>query len=399
MEGAMIQVQDPSKSQAGAAAGPAASLPRGVLRVRAPAQPAVPAPADTGDLWRRLPDSLYDAVCLTDPEGRVLDVNKRAEELFRRPRAELCQLTMPELVDGLTAAVLRTVRAQLETGHAAIVEGWCPRPGTDRLPVEAVVTRLSAAPPRLCFAVRGIAQRKVSETALRSEHQALEHAAWGLALTDLVGHIEYTNPALRALWGLTDTPPLEGKLISDFWGTNWMAAAWNCLRTGEPWRGTPTACGADGRPLRASVAPIWNKADEMIGLVVCVVGAGDETGTEGPGRAPGDAQRTPLPVDGFGGVFSALGVSDLVQLLDSAQMSGRLEFFAADAVVATLHFLEGRLACADCAGLTGEPAFLAALREPGDAFRFTPDVAPPRRDDVRRSLLALLIDACRKGQP
>jgi hypothetical protein len=87
-----------------------------------------------------------------------------------------------------------------------------------------------------------------------------------------------------------------------------------------------------------------------------------------------------------------------MQLLDSARMTGRLEFFAAGAVVATLHFAEGRLVCADRAGLTGEPAFLAAVREPGEAFQFTPDAAPPRRDDVRRSLLALLVDEFRRDK-
>ena len=91
-----------------------------------------------------------------------------------------------------------------------------------------------------------------------------------MALTDLVGHIEYTNPALRALWGLAEMPPLEGKLISDFWGTNWMSVAWNCLRTGEPWHGTPTPCGVDGRPLHASVEFGAQPAEIRVAFKRCV---------------------------------------------------------------------------------------------------------------------------------
>ena len=398
----MIQVLGPSQDRPAVPAEPAAPAavePRGVLRVRASSRPVPAALAGAPDAWRLVPNSLYDAVCLTDPEGHVLDANRRAEELFRRPRAEICQLTMPELVDGLTPAVLRSVRVQLEAGRAAIIEGWCTRPDGDRLPVEAAITPLSATPPRVCFAVRSIAQRKVSEAAaLRAEHRALEHAACGLALTDLVGHIEYANPALRALWGLSETLALEGTFISDFWGANWMPAAWHCLRTGQPWHGAPTARGAGGLVLSGSVAPIWNEADEMVGLVVSVVSAPDEAPAEGTGLAPADASRRALPANGFGGAFGALGVSDLMQLVDSARMTGRLEFLAAGAVVATVYFAEGRLVCADRAGLTGEPAFLAAVRAPGEAFRFTPDAAPPRRDDVRRSLLALLVDEFRRDE-
>jgi PAS domain S-box-containing protein len=387
----MIRVQDvsPEKSAASAAA-----APHGVLRVRAPTAPVT---VRVSDPWRLLPDSLYDAVCLTDPEGHVLDVNHRAEELFRRPRAEILELTMPELVDGLTPAVLRSVRAQLELGRAAVIEGWCTRPDGDRLPVEAAITRLSATPPCLCFAVRGIVQRKTSETALRAEHRALEHAACGLALTDLVGHVEYANPALRALWGVPDTTALAGKLLSDFWGSNWMQAAWHCLKTGESWHGVPTTRGAGGLALRASVAPSWNESDEMIGLVVSVVSVPEEAPAERPAGAAGDTPWRSLPANGLGGSFAALSVSDLVQVVDSARLSGRLELLAKGAVAATLFFAEGRLVCADRAGLTGEPAFFAAVRDPGEAFVFTPDAAPPRRDDIRRSLLALLVDAFRLG--
>jgi len=146
------------------------------------------------------------------------------------------------------------------------------------------------------------------------------------------------------------------------------------------------------------VAPNWNEADEMIGLVVCVVSVPEEAV---PAERPAAAVDSPwqsLPANGLGGSFDALGVSDLMQVLDSARLSGRVEFLAAGAAVASLYFAEGRLVCADRAGLTGEPAFLAAVREPGETFVFTPAAPPPRRDDIRRSLLALLVDAFRKDE-
>ena len=404
-------IQDPSRARTSEPAAPpaaTASPPAGVLRIRSPSPSStvrvagafagVPQPAPKApDGWHLLPDILYDAVCFTDPEGHVLDTNRRAEELFKRSREEICRLTMPELIDGLTPAVLRAVRVQLDSGHAAIIEGWCARPDGDRIPVEAAITRLTATPPRMCFAVRGIAQRKVSETALRAEHRAMENAACGLTITDLVGHIEYANPAWRAMWGLSAEPPVDGRLISDFWGSDWMPAAWHCLQTGEPWHGTLAAPGADGRAIRASVAPNWNEEDEMIGLVVCQVAA-DQALPEGTGHAAAKAPGRPMPAKGFWGSFGALGVSDIVQLIDSARMTGRLEFLRAESPTATVHFAEGRLVCADGGGLTGEAAFLAAVRDPGEAFQFTPDVTPPRHDDIRRSLLALMVEEFR-GQP
>jgi PAS domain S-box-containing protein len=104
-------------------------------------------------------DAAPDAALVVDEDGRALDVNRAAEDMFGRDSAELIGTPISELVDLPPGGSLETI------GRARVA---ARRPDGADSPAELTVTRTSERPPRYTAWIRDLTGSDASER-LRKE--------------------------------------------------------------------------------------------------------------------------------------------------------------------------------------------------------------------------------------
>lgn len=130
--------------------------------------------ADASD-YRRLLQSIYDAVLITDADGIVREFNSRAETFFRYSASELTGMRVPRLIAGADDAVIGTIRKNLIEHRYTLIEGTCRRRDGSSFPSEIAVNRLDTEEEgRLCFFVRDVSVRKRAQDALEEAIVKLE---------------------------------------------------------------------------------------------------------------------------------------------------------------------------------------------------------------------------------
>ena len=85
-------------------------------------------PPDEGDAGKGKPDvpppesdfeqlfqSLRDAAIITDLSGRILHANRRTTEVLWFARPELCEMTIPDIISGADADLIRTLCTSLNS--------------------------------------------------------------------------------------------------------------------------------------------------------------------------------------------------------------------------------------------------------------------------------------------
>lgn len=155
-------------------------------------------------------NGLYDAVLLTDREGRITEFNRRAEDLLGFGGADFRRLNVLDLVEGGGAALLEKLHANVDEGRFSLLSGRCRRGDGTSVPVEIAVSghRIGSA-DGLCFFIRGVAHRRDADERGRFLSELVHHVSLGIAAATPEGRIEYTNRAFRELWGLP--PDADGR--------------------------------------------------------------------------------------------------------------------------------------------------------------------------------------------
>jgi len=201
-----------------------AELPRTVeralreWRLRQERQRAERALRESEERFRVLFDSAPDALLIYEPDGRVLDANRAAEELFDRPRHEL----VSSRVDALGFAVpssepsarglLREPRLQEP------ITLWVTTDSGERRDVElrTVSVQLSGRPVLLAT-VQDISARVQADHARRRLEEQLHHALKLDALGRLAGGVAHDfNNLLTAIAGYAELMLRGGADISEY---------------------------------------------------------------------------------------------------------------------------------------------------------------------------------------
>ena len=125
--------------------------------------------------YRRLLQSIYDAVLITDAAGIVKECSHRAIDFFRCPEDELIGVSVPSLISGADDAVIGTIRRNLMEHRYTLIEGTCKRKDGSSFPSEIAVNRLDTdMEGRLCFFIRDVSVRKRAQDALEEAIAKLE---------------------------------------------------------------------------------------------------------------------------------------------------------------------------------------------------------------------------------
>lgn len=282
---------------------------------------------ERGDVsqFHALLQSIYDAALICGADGRILEGNIRAVEFFLYPREELIGLSICNIISGADESLLETVKQNLENERFTLIQAYCVRKNQTYFPAEIAVNRLMTREMRLCFMVRDITVRRQAEEMLRTEHNAIQNATSGIAVTDVEARLEYVNPAVVRLWGYTKAEDIVGKDLRTLLADTDAASAMigSVMSTGQPRSGEMKAVRADGSEfdVQISAARNRNSDGETVGMVLSLVDITDRKKAE---AAMKEAERQRVMLESLGAACHHLGQPATVLLGNLDLLASRI---------------------------------------------------------------------------
>jgi PAS domain S-box-containing protein len=227
--------------------------------------------------YRRLYESMTDAVATVNLAGQILDFNPTFRNLLGYAEEELKRLTYrdltPEKWHAFEADILR--RQVLTRGGSEVYEKEYRRKDGTVFPVELrtfLIRDDKGKPVKMWSIVRDLTERKrVTESHDRLA-TAVEQAAETIVITDINGLILYANPAFEKSTGYTRAEAIgqnprvlkSGKQDAEFY-----RQLWETLGRGEVWQGHFINKRKDGALYEeaATVSPIRDATGKVTSFV------------------------------------------------------------------------------------------------------------------------------------
>jgi PAS domain S-box-containing protein len=125
--------------------------------------------------YKKLLQSIYDAVLITDHLGKVVDFNRRALDFFLCDEEEMAGTNIIDRISGADLALLDSIRQNLKDHRYTLIEAHCVRSDRSMFASEIAVNNIDLDNEgQLCFFVRDITVRKRAQEALEDAVRRLE---------------------------------------------------------------------------------------------------------------------------------------------------------------------------------------------------------------------------------
>jgi len=142
------------------------------------------------DDYRKLMESVYDALLVTDAKGRIVDFNSRATVFFLCADGELYGEKITGLISGAGSSLLEAIHGNLADHRHTLIEAHCVRRDDSTFPAEIAVNKMELDDgEQLCFLVRDITVRKQAQDALEKAVGRLE--AHDKARSEFVSNVSH----------------------------------------------------------------------------------------------------------------------------------------------------------------------------------------------------------------
>lgn len=153
----------------------------------------------------KLLESVYDAVLITDLEGKILECNHRASEFFLLPSQELINQSIVRLISGATPSLITTVQTNLADQKYTLVEAYCKRSDNTSFPAEIAINKVELdAKGQLCFFIRDMTVRHNALCALQDANERLQaHDRARLEFVSNVSH-ELRTPLTSMVYAVNN---------------------------------------------------------------------------------------------------------------------------------------------------------------------------------------------------
>ncbi len=166
--------------------------------------------------YRLLVENQGEGVGYVDDDERILFMNRAAEGILGRPRAELLGRCLSEFTDARDFQKLQDETLKRKIGSNSTYEMGFIRPNGERRQVLVTVTPHTDDQGQFLGALgifRDITSIKQAEAELKRLSTAIEQASDSILVTDIEGTVLYANPATEKLLGLPQ-PMIHGQRIA-----------------------------------------------------------------------------------------------------------------------------------------------------------------------------------------
>ncbi len=260
------------------------------------------------DRFSALLESIYDAALITDLQGNIVDSNVRATEFLRWETGELNRLTIRDVISGAEENLLEMLLQTLQRQRFILIQAYCERKDGTWFPSEIAVARLRTGAENLGFFMRDITVRRQAEEMLRTEHNAIQNAANGIAIANMHGVLEYVNPAFARMMESPDQNDLVGVSIKELFDGNVIADDLLAAVLGEQgsWTGEVSAEMPSGGTVDMQILANCNRNSdgEKVGVVFSFTDLSDRKRAEAAQR---EADRNRVMLESLGTACHHLG--------------------------------------------------------------------------------------------
>ncbi len=258
--------------------------------------------------YEELFQSVYDAAIITDLNGIIIDANVRAVEFLLYERSELCGLALHDIISGADSSLIATLIDNLDEKRFTIIQAYCERKDGTLFPGEIAVNKLRLGTLHLCFFIRDITVRKHAEEMLVTEHNAIQNAINGIAITNINLELEYSNPAFAKMLGYENADMLVDHDVRDFFadyedaGKHFLAV----VEKGENWVKELKAIKKDGTTFDVQVSAACNRNSDgdIVGVVFSAIDITDRKRAE---EAERESEHHRVMLESFGAACHHLG--------------------------------------------------------------------------------------------
>ncbi|MDX2111453.1 MAG: PAS domain S-box protein [Verrucomicrobiota bacterium] len=157
---------------------------------------------ENADLYHTLVESANDAVLFISPQGRLVEVNKVACDLYGYTRDELLKMALIDIIRD--PALIHKCKSEVEAKGRAIFSSLHWTKAGKSIPVE-VSARVTThhGESRIIAYVRDVSLRQQTEAQLREQASLLDISGDGIGVFDLTGKVQFWNHGAEMLVGWT----------------------------------------------------------------------------------------------------------------------------------------------------------------------------------------------------
>ncbi len=291
---------------------------------------------DLGDSrYHELLHSIYDAALITDMDGVIEEVNTRAVDFLLWTRDDLVGVSVTDIIAGADYSLISTLAENLKKDRFTLIQAYCTREDGSLFPAEIAVNQFRKGDGNLCFFLRDITIRRQAEEMLRTEHNAIQHAANGIAIANLAANLEYVNPAFADMLGHESPESLSGVDIRRVLGagdtTDIMLE--EVLVNGHAWNGEISVQKPSGEHVELGVLATCNRNSDgdTVGVVFSFMDLSDRNRAE---TAMRESERQRVMLESLGAACHHLGQPATVLMANLGIIKARLE--SSDSLVCDL---------------------------------------------------------------
>jgi len=159
--------------------------------------------AERSSPFFKLLESIYDAVFITDLDGKILECNHRAAEFFVLSSAQLIGQSVITFISGASSSLIATIQSNLADKKYTLVEARCKRSNGTSFAAEIAVNKVELdVTGQLCFFVRDITLRHDALCALQDANERLQaHDRARLEFVSNVSH-ELRTPLTSMIYAV-----------------------------------------------------------------------------------------------------------------------------------------------------------------------------------------------------
>lgn len=174
-------------------------------------------PKDRKSLFRQFLAGMYDAVVITDPNGHVLEVNRRAVEHFGYIEDEVLDKPISFFIPGLAPEIVKRIRKGLDDGNRMMIDANGLNKDGTKFFCEVAVSMIDLQEPDdLVFTIRNVERRRRINGMLRSKEGAFEISQAALFSCDVEGRFTNVNKAFLEMFALESEDEAFGHVFADF---------------------------------------------------------------------------------------------------------------------------------------------------------------------------------------
>lgn len=189
---------------------------------------------DRKSLFRQFLAGMYDAVVITDPNGHIIETNKRAEEHFGRSAEMMSDRHISELVPGLKPEIVQRVRRGIADGRHMMIDAsgrtrdgktfWC----------EIVASELDLREPGdLVFTIRNVERRRRVHDMLRARESAFDVSHAALFVCTPEGEFTDVNESFLTMFSIPSVEDAKRMKFADLMPDEPIAKAFKRAAAGE----------------------------------------------------------------------------------------------------------------------------------------------------------------------